>query len=61
MGFRYPFAKNLNGPSLPTNLSQINLKRLHERMTELADFVDAAHMGLSVYIDVQSDAETYYR
>lgn len=61
MGFRYPVAKNLKGPSLPTNLSEINLKRLHEGMTELADFLDAAHMGLSVFIDVQSDAETYYR
>lgn len=61
MGFRYPLAKKRQGPSLPTILAEVNLRRLHESMTELADFLDSAHMALSVALDAARDAEAYYR
>jgi hypothetical protein len=61
MGFRYPLSRGLKGPSLPASPAEVNLERLHMSMTKLADFLDAAHMALSMAVDAASDAEALYR
>ena len=59
-GFRYPLAKNGVGPSLSSDPLAINLASLQEAMVNLANFLDAVRMEMSVRLDMLSTSITAF-
>lgn len=57
--FRYPTGKD-GAPSLPGELSYINIRNFTEVMQRVANFLDAVATSFSVYLDHKAEMERYY-
>ena len=57
--FRYPRDKKGN-PSLPSDLTHINLRNLSDVMARMSTLLDGASFGISVYLDYRREMNDWY-
>jgi hypothetical protein len=53
--FRYPI--DCKGKQSLKGLEQINLQHFSQQMEKIAEFLDAAAMGISAYLDAMNDGQ----
>lgn len=59
MSFRYPVDKQ-GEPSLPQELTHINIRRLSEEMEKVCGFFEGCYIGITEFLDIKHEMESYY-